>query len=248
MTVDRTFKAAWVLIVIFLLTSCGAIPENGGVLDGEGEIKGILDDDNTNKDKPEEDNHQTQIPNNDSESVFERAKKAAVTIHPLDQNGEILAVASGVIISDYLIATNFHVIEEATSFKVTYNANQNVVYTNNVFKIDEHHDVAILQVHDPQQNLIQFDTEEPKIGDDVIVAGSPSGLDGTVSKGIVSAYRIQDPFDYDVLQIDAPISPGSSGGPVLNKSGLLIGISMSGMREGNLNFAVPAKYIKRLLD
>jgi hypothetical protein len=74
------------------------------------------------------------------------------------------------------------------------------------------------------------------VGDPVIVAGNPRGLEGTFSSGIVSAIR-DNP---DLIQIDAPISPGSSGGPVVNSSGQFIGIATSFLQGGqNLNFAIP---------
>jgi S1-C subfamily serine protease len=96
---------------------------------------------------------------------------------------------------------------------------------------------------------IKISSNLPKIGDDIMVAGSPQGLEGTISKGIISSIRKFDPYDYELIQISAPISEGSSGGPVVNSSGELIGISVSGMKEGqNLNFAVPVKYISHLLD
>lgn len=76
--------------------------------------------------------------------------------------------------------------------------------------------------------------------------GNPEGLEGSLSTGIVSGVRT---FESDSwLQITAPISPGSSGGPVLNSSGEVIGVAVATFKEGqNLNFAVPTRYLKALM-
>jgi len=74
------------------------------------------------------------------------------------------------------------------------------------------------------------------VGDTVLVAGNPKGLEATFSRGIVSAIRSNP----DLIQIDAPISAGSSGGPVVNESGEVIGVATSSLTQGqNLNFAAP---------
>ncbi len=82
-----------------------------------------------------------------------------------------------------------------------------------------------------------------EIGDTVYVAGNPEGLEGTFSQGIISAFR-----GTDYIQITAPISPGSSGGPVMNQRGDVIGVATLFSKEGqNLNFAVPVSRLVSLL-
>jgi hypothetical protein len=84
------------------------------------------------------------------------------------------------------------------------------------------------------------------VGDEVYVVGNPQGLEGTFSQGIVSSVRQVGPDS--LLQITAPISPGSSGGPVLSAQGKVIGVAVATFRGGqNLNFAVPASYLTPLL-
>ena len=85
-----------------------------------------------------------------------------------------------------------------------------------------------------------------EVGDTVYAVGNPSGLDGTFSDGIISGIR-WDGTD-KLLQISAPISPGSSGGAVLNSKGWVIGISAASRDGQNLNFAIPSNYIKKLLS
>lgn len=92
------------------------------------------------------------------------------------------------------------------------------------------------------------DSDAVKIGASVFVAGNPKGLEGTFSDGIISSRR--DKLTKERLQMTAPISPGSSGGPVLNRKGEVIGVSFAMYRSldaQNLNFAIPSKYLKKLL-
>jgi S1-C subfamily serine protease len=85
-----------------------------------------------------------------------------------------------------------------------------------------------------------------EVGETVYAMGNPQGLEGTFSQGIVSGVR--EVGTDRLLQITAPISPGSSGGPVLNVKGEAIGVSVATFKGGqNLNFAIPSNYLKRLL-
>ena len=89
-------------------------------------------------------------------------------------------------------------------------------------------------------------SSDVKIGETVYVAGNPKGLEGTFSNGIISSRR--DPYTKERLQMTAPISPGSSGGPVLNSKGEVIGVSFMTLVGGqNLNFAIPSRYLTELL-
>ena len=90
------------------------------------------------------------------------------------------------------------------------------------------------------------DSETVRIGETVYVAGNPRGLEGTFSDGIISSIR--KGYTRKRLQMTAPISPGSSGGPVLNANGEVIGVSFMTIDGGqNLNFAIPSRYLKVLL-
>ena len=84
-----------------------------------------------------------------------------------------------------------------------------------------------------------------QVGETVYAVGNPRGLEGTFSDGIISSIR---PVGSDkLIQITAPLSPGSSGGPVLNRRGEVIGVSVLTIRDGqNLNFAIPSNYLRTL--
>jgi tetratricopeptide (TPR) repeat protein len=93
---------------------------------------------------------------------------------------------------------------------------------------------------------LQMSESMPKVGESIMVIGNPLGLESTVSNGIVSAKRKFPPFD-TVIQITCPISPGSSGSPVMNMMGEVIGVAAFQMVQGqNLNFAIPISHVKAL--
>ena len=114
--------------------------------------------------------------------------------------------------------------------------------------MDESHDLAILQVSVPDaQSLPLGDSDTVEIGDTVYAAGNPKGyFEGTFSSGIISGIRGDSTNKR--LQMTAPVSSGSSGGPVVNGRGQVIGVSFATFRGGqNLNFAIPSNYLKELL-
>ncbi len=95
------------------------------------------------------------------------------------------------------------------------------------------------------EKSILGDEAIPEIGERIYAIGNPKGLSGTFSEGIVSGVRNLQLSQE--LQITAPISPGSSGGPVLNSRGQVIGVAYASYSEGqNLNFAIPIKYLLTL--
>ena len=113
---------------------------------------------------------------------------------------------------------------------------------------DEQNDIIRLSVDIPSKYVLPLSLSEtiPEIGERIVVYGSPLGLENTVSDGIVSSVREIPDFG-KIIQITAPISPGSSGSPVLNMEGEVIGIATFQIVEGqNLNFAIPSERIANL--
>jgi tetratricopeptide (TPR) repeat protein len=117
-----------------------------------------------------------------------------------------------------------------------------------IVAFDEQNDIIRLSVDIPSKYVLPLSLSKttPEIGERIIVYGSPLGLENSVSDGIVSSVR--KIFDYDkIIQITAPISPGSSGSPVLNMKGEVVGIATFQFIEGqNLNFAIPSEKIANL--
>ncbi len=174
------------------------------------------------------------------------ARPAVVTVGAI-RAGELIGFGSGFVIrEDGVIATNRHVVESADTVRVTLESGE--IYDNvYVLGHDDRRDLVILQI--PATGLATLDIGDDRtseVGDPVYVMGNPLGLEGTFSDGLLSAKRVEEGVAY--LQITAPISEGSSGGPVLDASGRVIGIATLMYTDGqNLNVAVPARYAAGLL-
>lgn len=149
-----------------------------------------------------------------------------------------------------LVVTNWHVIENAKSVSVkALDGHSYSVVSIVAFSVDG--DLAVLETNAPigSYAALEIATAFPDEGDRVIVIGNPLGLlEGSVSDGIVSALRPLKNAG-TVLQITAPVSPGSSGSPVLNMRGKVVGVAAFGLARGqNLNFAMPWYTLARLLS
>lgn len=144
------------------------------------------------------------------------------------------------------IVTNFHVVRQARSASVVL-ASGDVYDRVELRASDERRDLAILQIHGYGLPTLPLgNSDSVRVGSPVIAIGSPLGLQNTVSTGIVSGRREREGFR--LLQVTAPSSPGSSGGPVLSTHGDVIGVAVSQLRDGqNLNFAVPINYVRGML-
>ena len=187
----------------------------------------------------------------EEKTLGEKLLEVSVSICTYDRNGELIPIGSGAFIKENLIVTNVHVIEQLSNMVAVRNSDDKKINVK-VFKVDPMHDVAVLKTNGfKSENYLKIKSKFPRIGNEVWVAGTPLGQEGTISDGIVSAIRKHKPFDFDQIQFTAPISFGSSGGPLVNTDFELIGITVSGIDDydaQNLNFAVPAKYISHLLD
>lgn len=146
------------------------------------------------------------------------------------------------------ILTNNHVIRDARSVRVKLSSGD--VYDRvTVLATDERRDIAVLQIPGFDLPALPLaNSDSVRIGAPVVLIGSPLGLENTVSTGIVSGRRQEDE-GFQLLQISAPASVGSSGGPVMSSDGSVIGIAASQLQNGqNLNFAVPINYARGLLE
>jgi hypothetical protein len=173
-------------------------------------------------------------------SLVEHVMPGVVLIKTYDSNGNELGQGSGLVISkDGDVVTCYHVMRGYSSANVTTSDNKEY-RVKNVTALNKSDDLAriSLAANDHDFNALKLNTTTPKVGQEIIAIGGPLGLEKTVSQGIVSAIR------NNTIQITAPISPGSSGGPVFNMRGEVIGIVSSQMKSGqNLNFAISANLI-----
>lgn len=196
--------------------------------------------------------------------IAKRVSPAVVVIQGKTDSGNV--VGSGFIIStDGKIVTNLHVIRDMNTAQVhlangetfdsisstaTIPPPKSFVYDGmTVLAIDEGKDLAIIQISG--HNLTPLDmgnSDALSVGEPLVIVGSPRGLEGTVTAGILSSVR--DSGDgFKVLQTDASVNPGNSGGPLLNNKGQAIGVVSFKLRSAEgLNFAIPINYVRGLLN
>ncbi|MBF0448114.1 MAG: trypsin-like peptidase domain-containing protein [Magnetococcales bacterium] len=170
------------------------------------------------------------------------------------------SIGSGVIVTaEGHILTNFHVIESAKHVSVTvFNDLGTKHYFADIIGRDERRDLALLKIT-PQRNLPPAalgSSDAMQVGDSVIAIGSPFGLDQTVSKGIISGknkmVNIGGTLHRGLLQTDAAINRGNSGGPLVDQSGRIIGINTAIYTTtsafSGVGFAIPMKMAKEFME
>jgi tetratricopeptide (TPR) repeat protein len=182
-------------------------------------------------------------------AIIKRIQPSIVSIVILNKEGKMAGQGSGFFINpDGDIITNRHVLEGASRADVI--TSEGKVYTiQKVVSEDVEGDLILVSLDlkgDKAQPLI-VSSKIPEVGERIIAIGTPLGLEKTVSDGIVSAVREMPGFG-KIIQITAPISPGSSGGPVVDMRGEVIGIATFIIVAGqNLNFAIPGERISNLV-
>lgn len=206
------------------------------------------------------------------EQLFERASPAVVYIVVRDKDFKPLGLGSGFFVdANGLIVTNYHVIKGAEFATVRLSSGA-TLFVDGVAATDPNCDLALLKVSggspaflktsvevrvvgegepirpDDLLRDVQFLDPLPKVGSTVYAIGNPQGLENTFSAGMVSGHRKMKE-GLTAIQVTAPISPGSSGGPLLNVVGEVVGVTTSFLPGGqNLNFAVPVSAVQRLLQ
>ena len=156
---------------------------------------------------------------------------------------------SGFFVAPDQIATSYHVIEGASSGSVSPVLQNEKYPIVGITAVDKENDLVILKVSGAQGTPLPIgDSETVDVLDTIYVAGNPSGIEGTVTTA-----EISNLLGGKYLLMSAPISPGSSGGPVLNERSEVIGISMGSIpgdknQNQNLNVAVPSNYLTPLVE
>lgn len=165
-----------------------------------------------------------------------------------DDNGQPLSQGSGFFVQRDVVVTNFHVIEGASAGFAKLVGKRGTHEVLGVISVDQLHDLALIKLKGVNGPPLGLEVAgQVAVGDVVFAAGNPLGLEGTFSQGIISGIRHVDADTF--LQITAPISPGSSGGPILNSRGQVIGVATASFAGGqNLTFAIPASYVAAALS
>lgn len=162
-------------------------------------------------------------------------------------NGDRVPLGSGFFVAQGLVATNLHVVHGVLKCYAKLVNQINEFFVEGYTHIDVERDLVILKVSGANTTqLLWGNSDNVQVGDTIYAVGNPRGLQGTFSDGIISSIRSD--ANGKILQMTAPISPGSSGGPVLNEKGNVIGVSFMSFRDGqNLNFAIPSSHLSALL-
>ena len=203
---------------------------------------------------------------------------STVLLDMKDSNGQHHGFGSGFFIGEGEIATNFHVVERAAQGSAKLFDQKEQYEIAGYTALDVENDLIILKIKNGNQAIIPGDpltlgdSDSVHQGDTIYAVGNPipttrqlESLEGTISDGIISGIRVLN-AGHKRIQVTAPISPGSSGGAILNTNGEVIGISVWALpslqpipspesqetqyinRAQNLNVAIPSNYLKSLLQ
>jgi len=174
---------------------------------------------------------------------------SVVLVRLLDDRENEIGSGSGFVIGPELVATCYHVVAGGVAAQVK-TADRIVYPVTGVAAFDRARDLAILRVSKLRDvpAVDMGDSKSVKPGEPVVVMGSPLGLEGSISDGIVSGLRDLEKYG-EVIQVSAPVSPGNSGGPLFNSEGRVIGVMQFTRTAGqNLNFGIPVNTLKDLMS
>ena len=190
-----------------------------------------------------------RAPRKDIPAIARAANGAIVTI-VMANNDKPFAQGTGFLVgSDGVIVTNYHVIETGNRAAVKF-SDGTILPVDGVLAADKVRDLAIVKVHGKTfRTLTLGNSDRIQVGEEVVAIGNPLGLELTVSNGILSGVRTDKEAGGKFLQTTTPITHGSSGGPLFNMMGEVVGITTLGFEgAGNLNFAIPVNDAKLLLS
>ena len=192
---------------------------------------------------------QSPPPKKDIPTIAKAAKGAIVTIVMANDDKPIARGTGFLVRADGAIMTNYHVIATGNVAVVKF-ADGTILPVDGVLATDKLRDLAIIKIHGKTfPTLTLGNSDQIQVGEEVVAIGNPLGLELTVSNGILSGIRSDEKEDGKLLQITAPISRGSSGGPLFNMSGEVVGINALILEGGeSLNFAIPINDAQRLLS
>lgn len=179
--------------------------------------------------------------------IYKQFSPSVVLIEVPDEEGKAVFQGTGFIVSqDGRILTNYHVIQHGKTATVTL-ANGDAYDNVSVFEVDKRKDIALIKINAVELAPLRLGrSSSVEIGEQVFALTNPQGLQNSLSEGLVSAIRQMD--GYRAIQLTAPISAGSSGGPVFNTKGEVIGIAQGSYQKGqNLNLAIPIDYARGML-
>jgi hypothetical protein len=182
-----------------------------------------------------------------------KVSSSALTVYCFDKRQQLISQGSGFVVRDSGVAvTNWHVTRKAFSVVAT-NVTGETFAVSRYINIDPANDLVLMQLVGERNSAVVLpavriaDSRLVAAGQRIYTVSAPRGLPQSFSDGLLSAIRSIN--GQQLLQITAPISPGSSGGPVFNQEGEVVGVIREQLTSGqNLNFAVPIDAVVRLLN
>ncbi len=192
----------------------------------------------------------------DSAEIVAQAEKSLlkIEIEDVGQGSGFVVDSSGIAI------TNVHVMAAAQNGKaIATFPDGKVCEITGSYLIDKARDIAVIQLKLNSLPTLAIAASQPRKGDEVLALGSPMGLSFTATRGIVSAIRSEEEMRRELddpsisgtwIQVDAPLSPGNSGGPLINKNGELVAMSTRASfgQAQNLNFGISGADIRNAID
>jgi hypothetical protein len=180
----------------------------------------------------------------EAKRIYSSSQDSVFLVYLNDSSGTPNALGSAFLVAPRLLVTNAHVVNAGNPVLAV----GPVRIPLKILRTDEKNDLALLSVDvDLISKPLPLALTTVSPGEQIFAIGNPEGLEKTISQGIVSGLRKRG--DRDLLQVTSPISHGSSGGPILNAKGEVVGIAVGMLDEGqNLNFAVPVAYVRAILE
>ncbi len=190
------------------------------------------------------------------QKVAEKALLSTVSITATSVSSGVPARGAGILVdaTDQLVITSYHIVDGKEDISVNFHntSDKKKSFEATLLFSSEKLDLALLKINSIGKLPSAISTNHdsiPRIGQFVLTIGSPGGYDFSLSLGLIgSVNRRLDAQTIDFLQVDNSLSPGSSGGPVLDMKGNLLGIISRGGANGAAGFAVPIDKVKFFLD
>ena len=176
------------------------------------------------------------------------AEPCVFLIYAMDSEDNITGTGTGFFINEQgLAVSNHHVFKGSNNWKIKLKSGK-IYPVSTVIHSDAEVDYIVFKVAMNDSPFLHLSEQLPEKGEDIFVLGNPKGLESTVTRGVVSAYRSLNKRN-DYIQIDAAISPGSSGSPVMNMQGEVIGIATAKLDQcESCNFAVNIQLVEKVLE
>jgi hypothetical protein len=180
-----------------------------------------------------------------AQQIFQTASPSVVLLVMEDAQGRAVSLGTGFFVRPGVIATELHLLAGASRGHFKHIGRDERLPLAGVLASDRERDLLLLSAPKAKAAALPLSERAVAVGDTVYTIGNPRGFEGTLSQGIVSGIRQSE--NQTLLQVTTPLSPGSSGSPVLDTEGQVVGIAIGTHAGQNLNFAVPVAELRALL-